>query len=593
MSARRRQRTTQTPSPDASKLDIVTLTDSYGAFGFHRGTTQSTISYAPSNALIGGLASISFANAPEGMTTGPGQLQDGRPVDGRKGYTSTSGKGQLVDALARIGVDPAAVNLHEYGCGGTTALTGVETTGAFTAGMPTTRSTLGGTYGCPTGSLGANGWKATDQRSPWLQKQAWLAGKPNHPWKDHTLCDMIAHPPTGRCVVAITIAGNDLFDMSKQVPLVDPITGAFDPTGNLATRADQVASLSGGGAVQQIAAAVYLLNPDAEIWWVSYVNMPWDDTRVANTRCGTVAGTDPASAGPGWSPTGWNTYEDDGGKGSHPGAEFSAPNSNPYTMQTCTYPAGANGITFPAVWNLSASAGFFRAYGAYGPFVAQRDATYTSGVLRDWWAHFIADENAMQLVGSAASPGPFTAPTFFLTFVVTPGSVNWRRRNTDGASDYAIASSIRGAQSFLGRGWDQLYGTTQGLLANSGQIDNVIVLSGATFMTAHQKLTVASKDVTTRNVGRLFKDQLKPRMDAAENYWQSQGRKFVALHVWDTPGETHPAGNSQDDIDNYPALPQADFVDGVHPSSSGNPKWCNAVAAAAAQRSTLLREILP
>lgn len=600
-------------SANSQPLDVVVMGDSWSAFGHQRGTTVPTISYDAENWAINYFVHVSLTNCPSGMNSSPNvnnpALISNRPLQGREGFSSKYNKGKFVDALARLGIEPSKINLHEYACGGTTAglyplnveNTIFETTfGAFDQRTPTIKGALlsgYAGYGIDDSPMAGGGFLATDGLSAWMQKQNYLQD-PGHDindpmlqFKNYTLCDMIAYPPTGRVLVLLTLGGNDIFGKAKQHLFIDPMTGAWDPDGAFADVAESIASADGaGGSMQKIIESIYLLNPNAEVVWPSYMNMPIDEPGVRSLKAmlPTPYGPDPANAG-GLGPTGWKVYSGDGANTvslATPRPEYAPPHDNPFNMESISWPAGPQGTTVPVYLNIG-TLGFFKDNFAWTGFTKQRDATYP--FIQPWYAHYFADSYAWQGTGTTASPGVVENPlTLYGTFPNQHFGPNyqWHWINGDGVSDFAFTSwllyTVR--LTIQGHQWRQIYNAVYAGLDNS--LLNQQMVLNTTLINFDKALTILTKDLTTKNISRLFRDQLRPRMAAAESHWQGLGRKFYSIDVFDAGGPTD--GTSQDDPVGVPTLPKDNFVEGVHLSSLGIDFWQTAITTQIKARSHLL-----
>lgn len=543
-------------------IDLIIIGDSISAFTWHRGTTIPSVVYDTGTWFTSGLLNVTFSGGlPSGMTSTGDPLDPrviaGVPMDGRKGFSSVTGKGLLVDALAAAGVAADRISLWEFACGGTTAGLRTVTTGAFSEGLPTRRDPVGGSYGCPPGVI-PGGWQATDNRTAWLQTQFWLEGS-GHPMEGWTLCDMIAHAPTGRPVVVFTLGGNDLFDVCKIVRMVDPHTREFDPTGSVTDCWDDIAPISGTGDIDAITEAIFMLNENARVVWVSYPNLIADHPSLSNPRLKLPVNYEPDTAGVD-GPVGWIPYAGDGSN--PPDPDYLAPNHSPATMPLSIWPAGAAGTSFPATWNRTVP-GFMRAFHGWGGFTGQRDATYAW--LRQWFGHWYADNHAWQGHGTMASPAPSVPPfTFYPGYGWGP-SHNWL---------WANEAWWSGLVWFPNHRWNGIYNRIQALMGTPGDINALIVLTGGSFFSAHQLLTILTKDITTANIARVFRDMGRPRMRAWERRWRNAGRRAWHVDVWDVMRP----GGSDASHDGIPAMNYADFVEGVHLTEAGGQFWTSHVA---------------
>jgi hypothetical protein len=560
-------------------VDVVMIGDSWAAFGWNRGTTTSTISLSGGAFLdLAGAFNINLFNCPSGMIsvsdTNAPVIVAGKTQQGREGFTSTSGKGQLADAFIAAGIDIDQLNMWEYSCGATTAgvndYTGTNpqtTSGAWDQDMPTTVSSLGGNYGCANTTLAFGGWKVDGSyTTAWLKKQEWLDGT-GHPFEDYTLCDMIAHPPTGRCIVMMCLGGNDAIDTGHRQRYLDPFDGTFDPTGAHTAQWDQVAAVSGDSSIRRITNAIYTLNPDAEVFWVSYLNFPVDDPGLRNANLvlpsswnGTPAPTD--------GPTGWLAYAGDG-TNPVPAVEMDTPYDNPSTMDSVTWPTGPGFPSFPVTWNIN-TPGFHRIYHAWNTLFAQKNYSQTHQWFRTYVAFWYATSHAWQGQGTQASPVP---PVF------NNHNYQWTH---DVSSDGLIG--------FTGHRWNMYNSAIRATYADTASTQNFIAAPfvGQTHpINFHQYQTIINKDLTTASMSRLFRGMQQPRMAAMQAYWQNLGKKFWALDLYDQVPAYY-GGTSQDDPDGVRTLPKLDFID-LHLSSSGNPKWCALIAQHVLSRTTVLK----
>lgn len=589
------------PKPDSGQLyprisrgwanegvDIVIIGDSWPAFCLHRGTTQSAVTFS-NGAFIDSLniVNIYLYNAPSGMTvsgdSGAPTIVAGKNMQGREGFTSVTGKGLLADALVDLGVNINRINIWQYACGGTTAGHGPShnmiSTGAWDQDVPSTISSVGGLYGCTGGDLtGLGGWQAdTNRKSAWLQPQKWLEGT-SSPYKNYTVCDMIAHPPTGKVIVIVCLGGNDIVDATKHHPFIDHYTGEWDPDGALETRWDEIASPTGdGGSFRAISEGIYALNPDAEVVVPSYLTFICDDPDLPNPNIKLPTNYAPGSPVDG--PIDWIAYSGDGSN-PNPDPDYDTPYHSPYTLPSVYWPLGANGVTLPATWT-SSSLGFHRLYHTWGMFTGQRDLGGYP-FLRDWVGHWIADNYAWQKAGTTAAPGPTTGfPTY---------SYNWTWTNN---SAYYIGSFPTGI-AVSNRHWNTAYSAIHSAYGgNSSGFNTTIgnrLLVQQSPLNMYQIATILGKDVTTANTARIFRDGQRPRMAAAENYWiGTRGKNFIWLDLYEEiPVDL--SGCSQDDPYANRCLPKEDWVD-LHPSSSGAPKWAALIAKNLLRRTTLLRSL--
>lgn len=572
--------------------DVVVLGDSWAAFGHHRGADVPVLS-VDIDTWFNGAVNITMWNAPLGMTStgdpNDPRMVNGYNLNGRRGFSSpVTGKGRFVEALQRAGIDPSIINLHEYACGGTTAgLYGSESTsGAYNQGMPTRIDPVpgvGSDYGTSTPSHG--GMTVDGGTSVWMNKQNWLQDAPHvgHPWRDWTLCDMIAHPPTGKLVVLMSLGGNDVFGLSQVLPFADVKTGEFDPDNAFANRWSDIKT-----NIKQIIDTIYMLNPNAEIVWTSYCNFPIDDANLANPKIKLPTDYAPSPTTPNsWGPVGWNVYEDDGPNAPDP--DFTGQNHNIDTLPLAYYPGGRNMLTLPFIWNPSSDA-FMRVYGGWFAYVGQRDAGYD--LVKYWMAHQLADSYAWQGQGTAAHPGFWSGyswidvlgptqsyghndpPPFYWWIIDGWGPTqNYRWMYGDGSGslidvNWYIRSSLA---TYQGHRWDQIYSRTVQLLVDSETINNAIFFSSGDFLSGHQLATIVTKDITTKNIARLFRDFMRPCMIDVTDYYHGQGKRFIAVDTFDIG--PHDSDNSQDDPINYPAMPAQNFVEGVHLSTLGIDYW--------------------
>lgn len=568
-------------------VDVVLIGDSWAAFGWQRGTTQASISLSGGALLdLAGVLNIDLYNCPSGMvsvtSTDAPVIVAGARQQGREGFTSTTGKGQLADALTRAsaGIDISQINIHEYACGATTAGIHDYGGGSYTSSAgswdydrPTGPDTLGGTYGCSNAAQAGYGWKIDGTNTTaWLKKQEWLqdSGHIGHPFRDYTLADMICHPPTGRCVVVMCIGGNDIIDVGHRYRYLDPFDATFDPTGNFTAAWDEVASASADSSVRRITNAIYALNPDAEVFWTSYLNFPVDDPGIPNARI--VLPTDYASGGaPTDGPVGWNAYSGDGANPDDP--EYSDPNHNLATLPTVYWPTGPGLPSFPLSWNIN-TPGFHRIYHAWNTLYAQKNYGQTHNFFRTWVAHNYADIYAWQGAGTLASPAPATGfPTYTYNY-------RWLHGDPPLYSGY-----YAGFIHFNGHRWNQIYGQILATYSDTGTTQNFISLVQQNPINWHSYQTIINKDLTTASMSRLFRGFQQPRMASMQTYFQNLGKKFWSLDLYDQV----PAyfGTSQTDPDGVRCLPKLDFID-LHLSSSGNPKWCDLIAQHLLRKTTLL-----
>lgn len=567
--------------------DFVYITDSWGA-GWQRGTTLPSLTMALTAPLTGAF-SFQFYNTAEwwspNLDPGSPTLIVGTLMQGSRGFSSTLGKGSLADAIVEAGggaFDISKLNIHEYGLAATTAgihdyggSSYTSSSGAYGVGVPTGQEIpaapgTGLTYGCPSGSVGAGGWKLTSRSTAWLTKQRWLAspgglappGDPMLAYKDYTLCDMIQNPPTGRLVVFVCLSGNDALDMMHRYLLVDPYTGTFDPTGNLQAVWNEVYDpATNTGSMRTIADTIYMLNPNAEIVWVSYMNFAVDDPNIPNPKIVLPDGTGgqhslAAQGGSLDGPTGWKQFFDEGANTLD--AAYQAPNHNPTTMQPGYWPLGANGVTFGGTWTPGHD-NFHRYYWLWLHWLRHKSDGTAINFFRDWLAHWMADSFASQRIRGGCS--------YY-------GCWNWNFNNW-----------IWGIWNiyFTGYRWNTIYGHVRAVYADVATIQNWIGLGNVNPVTYAKWQTVMAKDITTANVAKCLRDFQKPRGAAAQSYYRGQNKRFIYLDLWDKAPETVPpgtwvqSGTSQDDPSGVPTLPKSDFID-LHLQESGNTKWCKLIA---------------
>jgi hypothetical protein len=555
-------------------VDVVLIGDSWAAFGWNRGTTTSTISLSGGAFLdLAGAFNITLANCPSGMIsvsdTNAPVIVAGKTQQGREGFTSTSGKGQLADAFINAGIDIDQLNIWEYSCGATTAgqydYTGTNpqtSSGAWDYDLPTTQSSLGGTYGTTGASLLGAGWKINGSNtSAWLQTQEWLDGT-GHPFENYTLCDMIAHPPTGRCIVMMCLGGNDAIDTGHRQRYLDPFDGTFDPTGAHAAQWDHVAAVSGDSSIRRITNAIYTLNDQAEVFWVSYLNMPVDDPDLRNARL-VLPPVDPAATTDG--PVGWHAYAGDG-TNPVPAVLMDTPYDNPSTMDSVTWPTGPGFPSFPVTWNIN-TPGFHRIYHAWNTLFAQKNYSGMHDWFRTYVAFWYATDNAWQGQGTEAS---HPAPVF-------------NNHNYQWTHDVVFDGA---GINYTGHRWNAIYSRIRSVYSDTGTTQNFISAVQTHPINWHQYQTIINKDLTTASMSRLFRGMQQPRMAAMQTYWQNLGKKFWALDLYDQVPAYY-GGTSQDDPDGVRCLPKDNFID-LHLSSIGNPKWCALIAQHLLRRTTLL-----
>lgn len=602
----------------SAATDVVVIGDSWAAFGHHRGADVDSVHF-DLDAWYGGVVNVSFWNVPLGMTSTANpndpRIVGTHPLDGRKGFASPiTGKGRFVEALERAGVDPDNINLHEYACGATTAgwYEGTPSAGAFNQGRPTQVDPtpgIGSSYGCPTGVI-TGGLHATDDRSVWLQKQYWLqdGAHASHPWRDWSLCDMIAHPPTGKVVVLMSLGGNDLFGLTQDSKFVDPMTGVFDPNGVFAARWEQIKT-----NVMQVVDSIYLLNPNAEVVWTGYCNFPVDDANLANPKIKLPTNYGPSPTTPSsYGPVGWNVYEDDGPN--LPDPDYTGEYYDLDTLPLSFYPGGRNLLTLPFSW-FPSSPGFMRLYGAWTPYTAQRDAGYV--MIKHWVAHYFADKYSWQGQGTAAHPGFWSGYSWVNSLSSTQSyghsivhhewwgswtewvilgygpTRNYKWQTGDGSGGIVAGYwSLRSDLAlYQGHRWDQIYARTLELLADSGTMNNIIFASNGDYISGHQLVTIITKDITTKNVTKVFRDYMRPQMQATASHYLGLGKRFIVADTFDIG--PHDPGTSQDDPDAYPAMPTENFIEGVHLSSLGIDYWQDAIVSTLLSKTQVLGTYTP
>lgn len=575
--------------------DFVTICDSWGA-GWQRGVTLPTLTVVPTD--FGGLGAqvvtFTFHNtaswwASDGSAGAPVMFAD-QKAQGRQGFSHTSGKGSLVDAFLRVAENfdleftADNINFHEYGCGATTA--GVydygggsytSGSGAYAVGLPTHQEAPGtaGTgllYGCPPGQVPppntAGGWQLDGRRSPWLQKQTWLndgthPGVPEQQWANWSLCDMIQFPPTGNLVVFLCLSGNDAINAVQRRLLIDPYTGAADPTGVIGQVWDAVYNTAtDDGYIRRIVDAIYMLNPTAEIVWVSYMNMAVDDPNLPNARIrlpNTSNGDHSAAPDPSLAdgPTNWKRLTSEGAN--VPDSAYTLPNDSPGSMNVCYWPGGARYIQTGMHWTPD-DAGFHRICWLWNILIGTKNSTLVFQFFRDWVAHWMADTFARQFI-----PG---GCTYF-------GCYNWYYNN----GNWNVWN-----QFYTGYRWNAIYNHSRQVYKDWGTAQNWMFAGNTTPIDAYKWQTVMAKDVTTANIAKhMLRDKQRPRLARAETYYRGNGKRFISLDLYDKAPETVPpgtwvqSGTSQDDPDGVPTLPHEDFID-LHLQESGHTKWCDLIA---------------
>lgn len=603
---------------------IITFGDSITAFTMHRGENVAQVIFqADTSSLLGGAIPQEWANTQMQVSlfdcnsgyTSTGDPDEpfvfpGVPFQGREGFSSDTGMGLFVDALVNEGITTDLINFWEYACGGTTATACLSSPGAWGAGMPEFVDHLGGDYGCPPGQIDG-GFVYNNRETIWLSKQAWLEGT-GDPYEHYTFCDAIAHCPTERCIVIGSIGGNDFIDLGKTYKFADPFTGEFDPDGGYAARALEIYY-----AVQAFVDKVHMLNANAEVYIVGYPNFVADAFGAGNDLLNfrwpyRGAETDilwPLGLGPKYT-NHWPVYSGDGAPTLDPLSDGIYYESwDTLQNRLCTWPLGTV-FTLPGIWNPQVSKGFARGYFAGMGFTAQKDAEYL--FLQDWVGRQFANLYAWQMQGTAANPG-FFVPTHSDGVHIDPGypgywvnsvgpgatyqhthwywsaffgwfqntlvdgqgpTYNWRVRNLDGSGNpLAPYWSLRGALA-QGHGWDQIFARTRELLEYS-QLNNTVLLSNGSVINFPQAWTVLTKFFTTKFLSMMFRDQLRPIFDdlASTRQWLHH------LDVWDDVdlADRSPI-NSQDDPNGVPVYPGDHYIEGLHLTSKGGPKWCRKVA---------------
>lgn len=596
----------------------ITICDSVASFGIHRGWTYAVASGISKkfSITVNGqttwtAAVITLYNGAGGMTVHADPLHpdfsdgsDGSLLQGRIGFTP---KGGLIDAFEAVGRHDAANRTYiaEYGMAATTAAVCNTTKGAWSYGMPTVDTATaqaatpgtGYTYGCPTGNIGLGGQADKDHQSMWLQKQEWLQkpGFENDRYRDWNLCDMLAHAP-GKVVVLCDLPGNDILDATQSgAQIVDPFTGAWDPSGNIEARWNQMLNLAGdSGALHDIWNTVYTLRPDAEIIWFTPPNFAADEPRWSRNpnfvQQPQASFKPPNAAGeavpPGhfyystaeryWDrfvtgiPQSFVQHSPHTFTPNPPDPNYLPPYDSPYNMPNqCQFPGGPTGTALP--FRISNNLiGFHRMVLGWGPVLSTRDRCFP--YLQAFWGHYIADNGFWQHHRGEPSG----------IFLGIGATYNWILDNNSRWSGFGITSPL-----FPNRTWAGIYGQVSAWLTDLGTVVNEIVFGGlggftSQFINFNQVVTVLTKDITATNMARTLRDEWIPRQQAAETYWRGQGKKFTSLYTCDAI-DGGPDGCSFDP--NVPVGKIEDFVDSIHPSSLGNPIWMREVATQMLARS--------
>lgn len=570
-------------------VDVVTMVDSWGT-GMHRGSTIPLTQWhfqlnpdVPETSVV----TFNLPNTAAWMTPnadpGAPQVVIGQPIQARQGFAHTSGKGSMVDALLRAapgltaaninfheyGIANATAGLHDYGGGAYTASSGTWTTGRPTHPEDPLLAGTGVTYGCDTASGLPGGWQYDNRRSPWLQKQAWL-NDGSHPadpmmaYKNYNLCDMIQNPPTGKLIILFVSCGNDGLDLLHRYPAIDPYTGATDPTGNIASIWNDVYNVStDSGSIRTVADTCYMLNPNAEFIWISYMNFAADDPALPNPKIVLPSTAIAGDHSPGTSgilgtdgPTNWNQFV---GTPNHLDTTYQAPHDRPTAMNSGYWPGGPRGITSSMSWSPS-DLGFHRFYWAWNPAVGQKKWGGNSQFFKDWLAHWMADTQAWQRVAGGCS------------YI---GCYNWYYSN----QFWSIWNMF-----YTGHRWNTIYSHTRDVYADYGTVQNWILLGNTTPVTWGEWNTVLAKDITTKNMAKVLRDYMRPRQARAETYFRGTNKRFLSLDLWDKAPETVPpgtwvqSGTSQDDpLGLVPCLPKTDWID-LHLQESGHTKWVDLIA---------------
>ena len=605
-------------------VDLVLYGDSWVGMQLHRGADVENLEVSLGfgeglEGLESAIANVSFGNASAGFTSSGSpdepELVGTGQAHGAKGYGSTTGKGVLADALEAAGWNPEQVNVWEFGLGNATLGYYDETNFAPTSsslamnqGRPTRVDPVGGTYGCPTGTI-PGGHQKQNRVSGWLAKQDRLIGTGDE-YEDWSICDVVAHPPTGRVVVARTGWGNDVFGITQKRPYLDPYTGEWDPTGWLALRYAELAQ-----AAREVDEAFYLLNPDAELWWLSYFNFQLDDPEVRNFH-GPFPGVD------GWrTRADWNDYQLDGPNLADPlgaGGGYDDPN----TVDRVTWPGGSGLLSLPFNWSPS-SPGFKRVYGGWTPYRGQWDENFA--YMRDWYARHMANSLARQAQGTAANPGFFRPRDTSLTRSdgsfyesgywvneVGPGNsyghqhyvyqYQWWTGSYAVSSYYVIdgwgptpnytwrhEAYLYNSVNYTGRRWLGIFDRTVQASADGGTLNNLVFLTGGAFLGGHTYATLLSKDVTSANIARVMRDPWRELALAEQAHHRSLGRRYIAVDVWDDTSRPE-VGTSQDNPAGVPVGPESDWIEGVHLTGAGARDWCRAIVDFVLPRTELFRE---
>ena len=602
------------------KATVITYGDSITAFSMHRGETVPFVSFmADVSNLFGGTipqewanqqVNIGMYNVNSGYTTtgNPNEpyVFPGTLAQAIEGFTSVNHMGLFVDALINEGIDIDLIEFWEYACGGTTAFSNNSTPGAWAAAaaLPTQLDSVGGLYGIVDAPIWG-GFTYNQNKSIWLSKQVWLQGT-GHPYEEYTFCDAIAHCPTEHCIVIGSMGGNDMIDLGKQRPFMNPYNKAWDPYGVYDDRAAEIKA-----AEEAFCDAVHMLNPNAEVYLVGYPNFCVDGFGAPDITGNhrnfryPYEGSEPnIITSYGWAPAFgnyWPVYAGDGPVTVDPYGDGII-YENWFTLQSalCTWPTGAV-FQLPITWTPLVSYGFARGYFAGMGFTSQKDAEYD--FMAYWVGRQFANQYAWQMEGTAAFPGHFVPthlvpnvgvdrpyPGYYIDMVALGGyghdhlypglfgtyffaywndgfgpTYNYTLRNQN--------HTIRGA-FFTGHGWDQIQTQTRSYLIMQS-LNTTIVVSGGAFINFHQAWTVMMHNFTTKNFARIFRDTLRPIHEevAASRPWVHH------LDVWDdVDPEDRSSINSQDDPDAYPVYPGNHYCEGLHLSSIGAPKWCRKVA---------------